>query len=246
LPRELRDGIYEYVVANENIRTVRGNWTKYKNSPEGTRKHVWERRPNLCKALPLFHDEILEPYYRLNQFKIGCPLQQNDLFLWTWVEQAGAPFTNNLRWLQIQMAADKTLESAYSWRLSELSVRITLDEKQAIKVGLFSEHWGGFCQARVERRPCRNRSLCGCDVPSRVLRRLEENDVQEDEQCMKRLKEIESYAPVLKFAFQLLEISRLDQEREQRCLPWEQRIAKKVLGYFRCTECNFLLWPSEH
>jgi len=226
LPRELRDAIYEYAVVSDSVRVIHHTRTKAITADRSSMR-IWERRPRLCKAIPLFHEEILEAYYRLNAFKMGCKLVHKHLFLLKWAKQAGKPFTEHLGHLQLGLGRIANLQYSHPWPPANLKVDAFLVGR-SLKVKLTSGS---------------NRAYCSCDVLGQSEKRLLEDDICNDPDWQQRLQDTASYGPVLRFALKVLEIARLELENERLRRRYErpQPLSRRRT---RCTDCGEWVWPS--
>ncbi|KAK3049524.1 hypothetical protein LTR09_009191 [Extremus antarcticus] len=175
LPRELRDAIYEYAVVSDSVRVIHHTRTKAITADRSSMR-IWERRPRLCKAIPLFHEEILEAYYRLNAFKMGCKLVHKHLFLLKWAKQAGKPFTEHLGHLQLGLGRIANLQYSHPWPPANLKVDAFLVGR-SLKVKLTSGS---------------NRAYCSCDVLGQSEKRLLEDDICNDPDWQQRLQDTAS------------------------------------------------------
>jgi hypothetical protein len=190
LPREVRNEIYYYaVVYPGTIWNVR----KTRTSKQHNKKLILERLPQLCRAIPLYTEEVLETHYIHNNLRFASYYGDGPSKLLDWIHRRGVDLVKNVRHIQIV----HHLNNGPCLTIYPPGhVTTTIIQKPNCTIEATCN------QQRIE-------DDCHCGIAELVQERLLRGDAQMDPDCVHRIEMSTMYGPVLGFTLQLLEAVQL-------------------------------------
>ena len=189
LPREVRNEIYYYaVVSPDTIWKVRKTRTRKQHN----NKHILERLPQLCRAIPLYTEEVLETHYVYNILRFTSYYGEGPSKLLDWIYRRGLDLVKNVRHIQIVHRLDDGPYSIYP----HSNVTTTINQQPN-------------CTIEVTCNRQRTEEDCHCGMAELVQERLLREDAQTNPDCVHRIEMSTMYGPALGFTLQLLEAVQL-------------------------------------